>query len=49
MKKWIGLLLAVWMILGLFAGCGDQFNTEATNPTEVIENFAQVDWDVLPE
>lgn len=48
MKKLSCLLLAVLMIAGLFAGCTEQWNTEATNPTEVIDDFAQVDWDLLP-
>ena len=48
MKKWIGLLLAVLMIVGLLSGCEKKFETEATNPTEVIGSFGQVDWDLLP-
>jgi len=45
MKKLIALLLAALMVASVFAGCNGQSGTEGTKPSEVIEDFAQVDWD----
>ena len=45
MKKLIALLLATVMVAGLFAGCGEDSAKPTTEPTEVYEDFAQVDWD----
>lgn len=45
MKKWIAFLLAAVMVAGMFAGCGEEAATPTTEPTEVYEDFAQVDWD----
>ena len=45
MKKLMAFLLAALMVVGLFAGCGEQEEKPTTEPTEVIADFAQVDWD----